>query len=129
MNFINAERRPQSITLPALVKPGLVGPGKLASVPHNGGVFGWRLEEETIRVSFQQNMTVQVANFVFVESPFTDARNEDFPNAGRSKGAHLMETAIPVVEIAHDADPLSVWSPHSEARSLHSVERSQLRAK
>src|ERR1035438_6323426 len=33
-----------------------------------------------------------------------DARNENFPDAGRSEQSHGMKPSVPMVEIANDAD-------------------------
>ena len=71
MHFVDTQRRTQHITLRPLRQPVFVGPSEFSGVPDNSGVLRWRLEEESVRVSLQQNVTVEVADFIFVEGAFS----------------------------------------------------------
>src|SRR5204863_7441562 len=76
---------------------------------------------------FENNVAVQVPDFVLVMRSFTNARDENFPNARRSERAHLLATPIPVVEVTHDADALRVGCPNGEAGARDAIDRAELR--
>src|SRR5262249_29475593 len=67
------------------------------------------------------------AGFVFLKGAFIYAWDEDFPNAGLAQGTHLMEAAIPVVEVANDADPLGIWGPDGKACAGDAVGGAEVR--
>lgn len=96
--------------------------------PYNGSIFGRRLEEEPEGIGFQLDVTLEGADFVFVVRAFSDTGDEYFPNARQSERTHLMATAIPVVEIAYDADPLGVRRPNGEACASNAVDGAELGA-
>src|SRR5882724_37177 len=73
-------------------------------------------------------MTLAGADFVFVMGAFGDARDKYFPDAGQSERPHLMAAAIPIVEIADDADALCIRSPNGEARAGDAIDSAELGA-
>ena len=76
----------------------------------------------------QANGAVERSNFIFVMGPFADAGNKNLPDPGRTEGAHLVAAPVPAVEIADDANALSVGGPDGEAGAGHAVNGAQLRA-
>ena len=126
MDFVDAQWRPQRITLPPLRQPALVGPPELAVIPYNGRVVGRRLEEETVRISLHDDSALQVADFELVSRPLAYPRNEDLPHPRHAQRAHLVAMPIPVIEIADHADPLGVGRPDREAGAGHTIDGAQL---
>ena len=59
VDFVNAQRRPQRITLPPLRQPGLVRPLELAVAPHDGRVLRRLLEEEAVRIGLHADLAVR----------------------------------------------------------------------
>src|ERR1035441_8869328 len=104
MHFVNAERRPQRVTLPSLRQPRLVRPLELAVIPHDGRILGRGLKEEAIRISLEDDPSVQVANFELLFRPLAHSGDEDLPHPRRAQRAHLVEMPIPSVKVADYAD-------------------------
>src|ERR1039458_6894188 len=127
MHFVNAERRPQRVTLPSLRQPRLVRPLELAVVPHDGGIIGRRLKEEAIRVSLEDDPAVQVPNFELVLRPLAHSGDENLPHPRRAQRAHLVEMTIPTVKVTDYADALGIGRPHCEAGAGHTIDGAQLR--
>ena len=65
-------------------------------------------------IGFHLPNTVGIEDFVLVDLADTHTWNEQFPYAGRPKLAHGMATAVPAIEIADNADGMSIGSPHRE---------------
>ena len=57
-----------------------------------------------------------------------DARNEQFPHAGRDVLPHRVAAAIPHVEVADDGDALGIRRPDGEVHAGHAVDRAQVGA-
>ena len=126
VDLVNAQRRPQRITLPPLCQPRFVRPLELAGVPHDGRVLGRRLEEEAARIGLHDDPVVQVAHLELVLRPLAHSRNKDLPHPGQPQRTHLVAMPIPFIEVANHADALRVGRPHSEAGAGHAVNRPQL---
>src|SRR5215204_3751093 len=98
MNFVNAQRRAERIVFGALAQPLVVAPLEFFIVPDDRSVLRRRLEEESIRVGFENQMSVGVANFVLVKRTLENTGDEYLPHPRRTKTAHGVHAAIPVVE-------------------------------
>ena len=59
------------------------------------------------------------ADFKFVVRALMHAGEKNFPDAGWQKLPHLVDTPIPVVEIAHNTDALRGRGPHGEMNARH----------
>ena len=64
----------------------------------------------------------------FVDRPFLQAGNEQFPDAAGNVFAHRMAAAVPGVEIADQADAAGVRRPDGEIHPRDAVDRPQLGA-
>ena len=128
VDFIDAQRRAQGIALPPLNEPIFIRPNEFVDVPDDGCVLGRRLEEETERISAQTDISMQIPHFVFVMRALTDAWDKYLPHTGRSQRAHLVEAAIPGIEIANHADALGIRRPDGEAGARDAVDGAQLRS-
>src|SRR5215471_10317711 len=128
MHLVNTEGRTKHVALATLIQPGFIGPGEFASIPDYGGILGRRLEKETIGIGFKQDMAVQITDFVFVQGAFAHARYKDLPNTRGTERTHLVKPAVPVIEIADDANALGVGRPDGKAGAGHTINGAQLRA-
>src|SRR5262249_13530353 len=90
------------------------------------GVLGRGLEEKSVGIGFESDQPVLITHFVFVMGSFADSRNKNLPNTRGPERAHLVNTAVPVIEITDDADAMGIGSPHCEARTRDAVDSSQL---
>ncbi len=57
---------------------------------------------------------MRAEDFVFVDRAFGDFGEEEFPDAGRATRAHGMDTAVPAIHIADDADARRGRRPYGE---------------
>src|SRR5262245_36627931 len=73
-------------------------------------------------------MAVDVFDFVFVKCSLTEVGNEQLPNAGRTERPHWIDAAVPIIERPDNAHALGVRGEHSEAHSVDTVDRAELRA-
>src|ERR1041384_6902614 len=128
MHFVDAHGSAQPVLLATAFDPGFVGPLEFSIVPDDGGVLGGGLKKETVGIGLEHEGAMDVFDLVFVERALADIWNENLPNARRAKRSHRMIAAIPVVECAHDADPLRVGRPHCKAGSSHTIDDTSLRA-
>jgi hypothetical protein len=53
---------------------------------------------------------------------------KDFPGTAFAAQAHRVATAVPVIEVTDDADPLRVRRPDGESRSGDAVDFAEVRA-
>src|SRR5436190_3943546 len=128
VKFIDADRRLQRIGFRSAVNPCLIGPLEFPVVPNDGIVARVAFEEEAERVGLLDDVPLAIANFVFVLVALLYARDKNFPDAGLAKRTHQVETAIPIVEVADDADALGVGGPDGEAGAGHAINSAQLGA-
>src|SRR6266513_31574 len=128
MYLVSAVRRAQRIHLTPLLEPCLVTPGELLVVPDDRRILRRHLKKETVRIGFQADLAVQVADFEFVMRALFDAGNENFPYAGGAQRAQLVHPAIPRVEIAHHAYALGIRGPNSETGPGDAVDGAKLGA-
>jgi hypothetical protein len=75
-----------------------------------------------------QQMAVARADFVFVTGAGAHPGQEDLPGTTFAAQAHRVATAVPVIEVTDDADPLGVRRPDGECRSGDAVDFAEVRA-
>ena len=64
-----------------------------------------------------------MANLVLVERPGAQPRHEQFPDAAGNVLAHRVAAAVPVVEVADDADAGGIGRPDGEVHAVDAVDR------
>ena len=64
---------------------------------------------------------VAAFDFIFVDGVLVKIGNEEFPNAAVVMEAHGVATAVPLVEVADDADTQGAGCPDSETDSRTAV--------
>src|SRR6266481_4757533 len=128
MHFVDAQGRTERILFASVLQPGLVGPGELAIVPYDRGVFRGGLEERAIGIGFEDDGAKSMLNLILVERALAKAGHEQFPDARGPQRAHRVTTPVPGVEVADDTDPPGIRRPNREAGARRAVNDAQLRA-
>ena len=102
MDLVDRHGAAERILLAAPLHPFLVVPEiAIELVDHRGGRRR-NFRPECVRVRFQQlHSATARTDLVLVPRTAADVGNEQLPDAGRTHGAHLVEAAVPGVEIAH----------------------------
>ena len=121
MQLVDAHRRAQRIRLAAALHPRLIGPGKLAGVPHHSSPLRRQFEGRPHRVGVDLNVTLGVEHFELVQRSFAHPWNENLPDTARSQLSHGMTPAIPPIEIAHHRHPPGTRAPDGEGDATHTV--------
>ena len=62
------------------------------------------------------------ANVVFIMRTRCDARDEQFPNAGKVSHPHRMSPAVPGIEIADDCDACCIGRPYRKANAADAID-------
>ena len=105
----------------------MVVPGKLGDVPDDRGRSGPNLRGEAVGIGLENEIAVVAAlDLVLVDFTLAEVGNEDLPDPRRAAIAHGMSAAVPVIEIADDADPLRVGSPDGEVNSAKALMGSEM---
>ena len=98
----------------------LVVPGEITGPGDNRGRRGPHLAAETHRVRFQRlYLAVGTDDLIFVIGALAGARREQLPQAAVDALAHLMQTPVPLVEIAHHRDAGGLRRPNREQHAVH----------
>ena len=79
-------------------------------------------EADRIGLERQQPAVGGRASRTCRSAPVRDAGNEELPDAGLDALAHGMAAAVPVVEVADDADPRGVRRPDGEGDAVDAVD-------
>ena len=106
-----------------------VGPGEARGVADDRGGRGPQLRAEADRIRLErQQRSVGADDFVLVDRPVGEPRNEDLPDAGTDAPAHRMAPAVPRVEIADDRNASRVRRPHCEVHAGVTLMLDRMRA-
>ncbi len=117
MHFVDRDRgRPRIGRL----RSGL-GPRKRIEIDDDGRCLRPYLGGKRDRVGLQrQQFSLRTDDLVFVVVASLGARHKNFPEAVAAH-AHRVAAAIPVVEVADDADAPGIRREHGEAHSCHAL--------
>ncbi len=116
MHLVDADRRVQGVGTPALC--GHRRHRRQRAHHAGGGRPHLALQRERVGLQRQQ-AAVAGEQFVLVGAARPDARQEDLPDAALAAQAHRVAAAVPVVEVAHHADPRRVRRPDRERGAGH----------
>src|SRR5258706_532347 len=115
MAFVNGNWRFKPVFLLTLGDPGGVVPLVGIKIGDDRAGFGAKLATEGVGIGFKREKnSVRAEDFVFVDRAFGDFGEEEFPDAGRATRAHGMDTAVPAIHIADDADARRGRRPYGE---------------
>ena len=116
------------LRLRALGHPLRVVPFVGVEVDDDGAGRRAQFGAEGVGIGFEgQQVAVGADDFKFVDGAFAEFRHEEFPDAGAAAGAHRMDAAVPMVEVADHADALRVGSPDGEVDAADARERDDVR--
>ncbi len=121
MDFVNAHRRVVGVDLRTGPHPFLIVPLVAAQIENHASRLQPVLGKEGIWVGLQKDIAMLAADFKFVMRSLMHARKKNFPDAGWQKLPHLVNAAIPVVEVTHNTHALRGWGPHGEMNARHIV--------
>ncbi len=126
--FVNADRPVELRSLGAMLHPLVVRPLVFAR-EHDGRIARWWFVIVAERVVFQrQQVAVSVEQFELVFLAAADPGDKYLPQPVARVQAHRVAAAVPVVEVADDADARGVRGPDRETRTADALYRAQLRA-
>ena len=118
VHLVGAHRGLQRVARGTAAQPLVVAPLVLRG-EHHRRRRGRDLGAEGERVGLLPPHPVLPENLVLVVRAVTDAGDEQLPDAGRAHRPHRVGPAVPVVEVAGQADALRAGGPHREGRALH----------
>src|SRR5579872_6881102 len=106
----------------------MIAPLVAIQIENDGSGFWSDLRGEAVRIGLLLLIAMKTRpHEILVVRAVADAGNENFPDAAGAQ-PHRMAAAVPVVEVADDADHFGVRRPHREANAGDSVARSKMRA-
>src|SRR2546425_10719220 len=107
MDFVDRYGGIKTLPLFARGHPTLVVPLIAVEVPYHGSRLRTHLRGKAAGIRFDCDIAlIPRLDFVFVELPLGEARDEDLPQAGCSTRPHRMAASIPLVEFSNEADAL-----------------------
>src|SRR5260370_4126859 len=108
----------------------MVGPYVRIAIEEGRAGIGAKFGAERVGIGFEREHGAACAdNFVFVDGAFAEFGDEEFPDSGRAARTQGIDAAIPVVEIANDADPFGAGSPDGEMHAADTFDRFERLAK
>ena len=113
---------------PSLVQPFVILPGKGVQIVDQGSSFGPDFGKKLVGVGLLQDFHALGADFKLIGFGRFDSRNEKFPDARAAQAPHLVDPAVPVVEVTNDAYPTGRRRPHPEDRARHPAHGEQVGA-
>src|SRR5215469_15169830 len=128
MDFVDADRLFVPLLSLARLDPFVVTPLEPVEIKHERSGLNPMLAKESEGITFQDDLTKTIPQLELIVGPFHDAWNEDLPDPGFDTFPHRVRPAVPVVEVAHDADPLGVRCPNGKSRTGVSVNFGQMSA-
>ena len=128
VHLVDAHRRGERVGRRAALQPVAVVPLVGRGEHHRRG--GRRdLGPERHRVGLLPPHAVAAEDLELVVGAVADVRDEQLPHAGGAERAHRVGAAVPVVEVAGDADALGVRRPDRERRAGHRAGEAVVRAR
>jgi len=115
MDFVDGDGRFEPVFLRAASDPVGIGPLMVIEAGHDGAGIGAEFRAEGVGIGFEgKNVATGAYDFIFVDGAFGKLGDENFPKTGRAARAHGMDAAVPMIEVAHDADAFCAGSPNGE---------------
>src|ERR1700751_5650018 len=128
MDFIDRDGRLAIVALPTRRHPAPILPQMPRRLGYDRRRVGWPLSPLGLRVRLErQELTVGPEDLVFVEMTGAQAGDEQLPEPGDI--SHRHPPAVPPVEVANDADPVSVRRPYREGDAFDTLMNQRMRSK
>src|SRR5439155_11178024 len=91
---------------------------------YDGAGVGAQFGAKGVGISFErEDVPARADNFIFVDGVFLELGEKNFPDARGAASAHGMDSAVPAVEVANDADALCAGSPDREVNAPNAFKR------
>ena len=127
MNLIKRHGSVEVLPLGSIRDPGLIGPDErfVRGDDRGGARRGLAFAGHGISLLREQS-SVGTKKLVFVERAWSDARNEQLPDARLAAQTHRMSSAVPGVEVADNGHAARVGRPDGKADALDAADRHRL---
>src|SRR6267142_1329562 len=123
MDFVDGDRFLEPIGLGALGDPSGVIPFVGVQIGDHGAGLRAQFGAKSVRISFKRDhVSAGADDFVFVDGSFVQFGDKKLPNSRGAASAHRIYTAVPMIEIADDADAAAAGRPDREIDAAHAFE-------
>src|SRR5882724_1879641 len=123
MHFVDGDRQFKPIFLAAGREPIAILPLMVVETGDHGAGARAELGAEGVGVGFErENIAAGADDFVFVDGAFVQLGDKHFPDSRGAAGAHGMDTAVPAVEVADNADTFCAGSPYRKMNAANAFE-------
>src|SRR5690349_8738285 len=128
MHFVDADRASMPFLVWAFLHPFLVAPLITLEVVNHRRRLVTMLAKEPKWIALEQERASTRSDLVLVMLAFLHPGNENFPDTAPNQFAHRMHTAVPVIEVANDADSIGIRCPDREVNPAFATDLTQMRA-
>ena len=129
MHLVGQHRLAVGLGALLLLLPLSILPLIVVHIIDTGGSSRSHLCMISIRVSLHDMRAAMLRHDgILVNIPLLDTRNEDFPYLAIVNLGHLVDTGVPVIELADYADLFGIWSPYRKAHAFLPVFLGQMRS-
>ena len=128
VDLVDAHRFLLPVLGPARGHPFGVAPAVAGQVPDHRTGLQAVLVVKRERVALELDAAVRPEHLELVVRPLSHAGQENFPDAAAEQFAHGVHPAVPMVEVAHDADAPCVRRPDGEGAAAHAFRLADVRA-
>ena len=122
VDFVDRDRGVQRVEFLASSHPLLIAPVVLVEVGHDVRRAGGHFGGEAVGVDLVDDVPAAVLDREFVKRTDRQLGEEQFPNAARDVLTHRVGSAVPAIEVAHDADAFRIGGPNGKVDSHHVVD-------
>ena len=130
MDFVNGEGRLEPVFARALREPIRVMPTISVEIGNDGAGVGAHFGTESVGIGFEgKHVVVGADDFEFIDRTFIKFGNENLPDARRAARAHGMDPAVPMIEIADNADAASAGRPDGKVDAANAFQGNEMSAK
>ena len=130
INLIDIDRPIFFLTICTAFHPLIVFPLKTIQFSDHGSAFRAELLSKRIGIRFQKSQTAFGLNLKLIAVAWLHIRNKDLKDPGLPKSSHLMDSAIPSIEISYHTDAQCIRRPHGKQDAFYAFHfpwmRSQL---
>src|SRR5271154_439014 len=120
MHFVDGDRVVEPGRILAARHPFGIVPGVIVEIGDDRARVGSQLRAESERIGLErEEVSASADNLVLVDGALVELRDEEFPYAGGTAGAHRVYAAVPVIEISHHANAARAGRPDREIDAAH----------
>lgn len=123
MDFVDTNGGIQPVFARTFVHPARIRPMVLIDASDHRAVVRAEFGGKGVRIRLERENDVPLANnFEFIDGAFAKFGNEELPDAGRTAKAHRIDAAVPMIEIADDADAAGIRRPNGKMNAGDTID-------